>query len=84
VAAVEPPAGTTISFSNELTFFISGADGHVWETTAAPGAGWTRTGWQCSGHLAAGAFVASSTLTSALACQGVDRAVWAATTTGAG
>jgi hypothetical protein len=85
VAAVEPPAGTSISFSKELTFFVTGMDGQVWETTATAGsAGWTGTGWRCNGHLAAAAFVASGTLTSAFACQGTDSAVWAATTTGAG
>ena len=85
VAAVEPPAGTSISFSKELTFFVNGIDGQVWETTAAAGsAGWTGTGWRCKGHLAAAAFVASGTLTSAFACQGTDSAVWAATTMGAG
>jgi hypothetical protein len=84
VTAVKPPVATTISFSNELTFFVNGVDGRVWETTVAPGSGWTPTGWQCSGHLAAAAFVAGSTLTSAFACQGGDRAVWAAITTGAG
>jgi hypothetical protein len=85
VAAVEPPAGTSISFSKELTFFVNGIDGQVWETTAAAGsAGWTGTGWRCNGHLAAAAFVASGTLTTAFACQGTDRAIDAATTTGAG
>lgn len=84
VTAVQPSTGS-ISFTNELTFFVNGVDGRVWETTAAAGsAGWATTGWICKGHLAAGSFVASSTLTSAFACQGGDQAVWAATTTGTG
>ncbi len=84
VTAVQPSSGS-ISFANELTFFVNGVDGRVWETTAAAGsAGWVITGWVCSGHLAAGSFVASGTLTSAFACQGGDHAVWAATTTGTG
>jgi hypothetical protein len=84
VTAVKPAIGT-ISFGNELTFFVNGMDGRVWETTAAAGAaGWASSGWICTGHLAAGAFVAGSTLTSAFACQGADHAVWAATSTGAG
>ena len=82
VAAVEPPSGTPISFSDELTFFVNGVDGRVWETTAS--GGWTPTGWACNGHLAAAAFQTGGTLTSAFACQGVGGAVWAATTTGAG
>ena len=84
MTAVQPSSGS-ISFANELTFFVNGVDGRVWETTAAAGsAGWVITGWVCSGHLAAGSFVASGTLTSAFACQGGDHAVWAATTTGTG
>ena len=84
VTAVQPSTGS-ISFANELIFFVNGMDGRVWETTAAAGsAGWATNGWICSGHLAAGSFVASGTLSSAFACQGADRAVWAATTTGTG
>ena len=84
VTAVQPSIGS-ISFANELTFFVNGMDGRVWATTAAGGsAGWVTEGWVCSGHLAAGSFVASGTLTSAFACRGADQAVWAATTTGSG
>ncbi len=82
VTAVKPSTGS-ISFANELTFFVNGMDGRVWETTASAGSGgWATNGWICSGHLAAGSFVASGAVTSAFACQGADRAVWAATTTG--
>ena len=84
VTAVEPSSGT-LSFANELTFFANGMDGRVWQTTDASGsAGWVTDGWVCSGHLAAAAFTASGTLTSAFACQGGDHAVWAATTSGSG
>ena len=82
VTAVQPATGS-ISFANELTFFVNGTDGHAWKTTVAAGAaGWATTGWACLGHLAAGSFVSGGTLTSAFACQGTDHAVWAATSTG--
>ena len=82
VTAVQPATGS-ISFANELTFFVNGTDGHAWKTTVAAGAaGWATTGWACLGHLAAGSFVPGGTLTSAFACQGTDHAVWAATSTG--
>ena len=84
VTAVQPSSGS-ISFANELTFFVNGMDGRVWATTAAAGsAGWVTEGWVCSGHLAVGSYVASGTVTSAFACRGADQAVWAATTTGTG
>ena len=82
VTAVQPATGS-ISFANELTFFVNGTDGHAWKTTVAAGAaGWATTGWACLGHLAAGSFVSGGTLTSAFACQGTGHAVWAATSTG--
>ena len=82
VMAVQLATGS-ISFANELTFFVNGTDGHVWKTTVAAGpAGWATTGWACLGHLAAGSPASGGTLTSAFACQGTDHAVWAATSTG--
>jgi hypothetical protein len=85
VAAVQPSGGTTISFSNELTFFVNGTNGHVYTTTAAAGGpGWTETPWECNGHLAAAALSVDGSLTSAFACQGLGGIVYAATTTGTG
>ena len=37
VTAVQPATGS-ISFANELTFFVNGTDGHAWKTTVAAGA----------------------------------------------
>jgi hypothetical protein len=85
VTAVEPPSGTSLTFADELTFFVNGMTGHVFETTAAAGAaGWTQTGWECTGHLAAASYQVSGALTSAFACQGGQIKAYAAITTGAG
>jgi hypothetical protein len=82
---VEPPSGTSLTFADELTFFVNGMTGHVFETTAAAGAaGWTQTGWECTGHLAAASYQVSGALTSAFACQGGQIKAYAAITTGAG
>jgi hypothetical protein len=57
----------------------------VYTTTAEGGAGgWTPTGWECTGHLAAASVALDGNLTTAFACQGTDHSVWAATTIGDG
>jgi hypothetical protein len=85
VAAVQSPGGTTISFSDELTFFVNGTNGHVYTTTAAAGGpGWTETTWECNGHLAAASVVVGGGLATAFACQGLGGIVYAATTNGTG
>lgn len=85
VAVVEPVPGTMISFNSEIAFFINGTDGRVYTTTAEGGAGgWTPTGWECTGHLAAASVALDGNLTTAFACQGTDHSVWAATTIGDG
>lgn len=70
------------SVDGELTFFVNGADGRVWSRTLASST-WVEMPWACVGQPAAAAMGDTRQWTG-FACQGLDHAVWLATTSGAG
>ena len=82
VAAVDP---VHRAVNDELTFFVRGADGHVWIRTI--NSGWSQMGWQCLGHPAAGTTVSAGLPGGQLtefACHGLDNAVWESNNNGGG
>jgi hypothetical protein len=85
VAAVDPKGAPSAQF--ELTFFVTGTDGHVWTRTPAS-SGWSQMGWLCVGHPAAGGSLSSAnqgfTEISVFACQGVDHQLWTSRNIGSG